>query len=187
MTLDAYIGSTSFSLPPLEQMTLTAFSLLQQHQDPRLHTPDPESSHRQARRRCDLVHDLEHVFLIAHLSTIAYALVNQADAALALCFAGNALCCLAILVVAMRSKLRHLREHRLLANNFLALLPPDLPEAQEADCRSQVRPIGTTGKSVKTCPAPSRKIFRFTRNPNQRHNSEHLIHQRGVGHVTNAR
>jgi hypothetical protein len=50
-----------------------------------------------------------------------------------------------------------------------------------------MRPIGTTGKSAKICPAPSRKIFRFTRNPNQSHNSAHLIHQRGVGHVTNAR
>ena len=52
------------------------------------------------------------LFLVAHLSTIAYALVNRSDPWLALCFAGNALCCLAILVVAMRSRLRHLRQLR---------------------------------------------------------------------------
>jgi hypothetical protein len=37
------------------------------------------------------------MFLIAHLSTIAYALVNRADLGLALCFAGNAICCAIIL------------------------------------------------------------------------------------------
>jgi hypothetical protein len=40
------------------------------------------------------------LFLIAHLSTIAYALVNQADTWLAICFGGNALSCVAILGVA---------------------------------------------------------------------------------------
>jgi hypothetical protein len=40
------------------------------------------------------------LFLIAHVSTIAYALVNRSDPWLALCFTGNALCCLVILAIA---------------------------------------------------------------------------------------
>jgi hypothetical protein len=40
------------------------------------------------------------LFLLAHLSTIAYALVNRQDVWLAVCFAGNAMGCLAILGVA---------------------------------------------------------------------------------------
>ncbi len=41
------------------------------------------------------------LFLVANLSTSAYALVNRSDLWLALCFAGNALCCLAILAIAL--------------------------------------------------------------------------------------
>jgi hypothetical protein len=40
------------------------------------------------------------LFLLAHASTIAYALVNRSDLWLALCFAGNALCCVVILAIA---------------------------------------------------------------------------------------
>jgi hypothetical protein len=40
------------------------------------------------------------LFLVAHLSTIAYALVNRADYWLAACFALNALCCVTILAIA---------------------------------------------------------------------------------------
>ena len=40
------------------------------------------------------------LFLMAHVSTIAYALVNRSDFWLALCFAGNALGCLVILGIA---------------------------------------------------------------------------------------
>lgn len=40
------------------------------------------------------------MFLIAHLSTILYALVTSGDVGLALCFAGNAGCCAIILGVA---------------------------------------------------------------------------------------
>ena len=39
------------------------------------------------------------MFLIAHLSTIAYALVNRSDFWLAACFACNALCCAVILAI----------------------------------------------------------------------------------------
>jgi hypothetical protein len=40
------------------------------------------------------------LFLVAHLSTVAYALVNRSDWWLATCFAINALCCVAILAIA---------------------------------------------------------------------------------------
>lgn len=40
------------------------------------------------------------LFLVAHLSTIAYALVNRSDPWLAACFTANALCCLTILAIA---------------------------------------------------------------------------------------
>jgi hypothetical protein len=39
------------------------------------------------------------LFLLANLSTVAYALVNRSDWGLAACFASNAVCCIAILVV----------------------------------------------------------------------------------------
>ena len=40
------------------------------------------------------------LFLVANLSTVAYALVNRSDWGLAACFTGNAICCVVILVVA---------------------------------------------------------------------------------------
>src|SRR5262245_43449677 len=40
------------------------------------------------------------LFLLAHLSTVAYAVINRSDWGLAACFAGNAICCVAILAVA---------------------------------------------------------------------------------------
>ena len=39
------------------------------------------------------------LFLLGHLSTVAYALVNRSDWVLAACFASNAVCCIAILAV----------------------------------------------------------------------------------------
>ena len=39
------------------------------------------------------------LFLLGHLSTVAYALVNRSDWGLAACFSINAICCVAILVV----------------------------------------------------------------------------------------
>ena len=44
------------------------------------------------------------LFLIAHVSTVAYALVNRTDWGLAACFAGNAVCCVVILAVAYRKR-----------------------------------------------------------------------------------
>ena len=49
------------------------------------------------------------LFLLAHLSTVAYALVNQADWWLAVCFALNAACCLAIVAIAYGKRRRYLR------------------------------------------------------------------------------
>lgn len=41
------------------------------------------------------------LFLVANLSTVAYAIVNRSDWELATCFAINAACCLAIVGVAV--------------------------------------------------------------------------------------
>jgi uncharacterized protein with PQ loop repeat len=49
------------------------------------------------------------LFLIAHLSTAAYAIVNRSDWGLAACFVANAVCCLAIVAVAYCKRRRHAR------------------------------------------------------------------------------
>ncbi len=46
------------------------------------------------------------LFLIAHLSTVVYAIVNRADWMLAVCFIANSACCVAILVLAHRNRCR---------------------------------------------------------------------------------
>jgi hypothetical protein len=53
------------------------------------------------------------LFLVAHLSTVAYALVNRSDLGLAACFAINAACCAAILAVACRKRRTHARHLRI--------------------------------------------------------------------------
>lgn len=54
------------------------------------------------------------MFLIAHASAVAYALVNVNDSHMAVIFAGNAACCLAILILAglKRWRFTALRRHR---------------------------------------------------------------------------
>ena len=47
------------------------------------------------------------LFLIAHLSTVAYAIINRSDWGLAACFAINAVCCVAILVIAYWKRRSH--------------------------------------------------------------------------------
>ena len=47
------------------------------------------------------------LFLLAHLTTVAYALINRSDWGLAACFAVNAVCCLAILAVAYWKRQSH--------------------------------------------------------------------------------
>jgi uncharacterized protein with PQ loop repeat len=47
------------------------------------------------------------LFGIANLSTVAYALVNQSDWWLAACFAGNALCCVAIVLITSWKRRSH--------------------------------------------------------------------------------
>jgi hypothetical protein len=49
------------------------------------------------------------LFLMANISTVAYAIVNRGDVGLALCFAGNAVCCLAILGVAFWKRRGYVR------------------------------------------------------------------------------
>jgi len=49
------------------------------------------------------------LFLVAHVSTVAYAIVNRSDWGLAACFAANAVCCLAIVAVACCKRRRHAR------------------------------------------------------------------------------
>src|SRR5262245_57825045 len=47
------------------------------------------------------------LFLIAHISTVAYALVNRSDWGLAACFTVNAICCVAILGIAYWKRRSH--------------------------------------------------------------------------------
>jgi len=47
------------------------------------------------------------LFLMANLSTVAYALVNRSDWGLAGCFAGNALCCVVIIAITFCKRRRH--------------------------------------------------------------------------------
>lgn len=49
------------------------------------------------------------VFFVTHVSTVAYALVNREDPWLAICFAGNALCCLSILAIALVNRCSYMR------------------------------------------------------------------------------
>jgi hypothetical protein len=49
------------------------------------------------------------LFLLAHLSTVTYALINRSDWGLAACFAINAVCCVAILAVAYWKRRKHAR------------------------------------------------------------------------------
>jgi uncharacterized protein with PQ loop repeat len=59
------------------------------------------------------------LFLIAHLSIVAYALINRSDWGLAACFATNAICCFAILAVAYWKRRKHAK--RLCRTNPSAL------------------------------------------------------------------
>ena len=49
------------------------------------------------------------LFLLAHLSTVSYSIVNRSDWWLAASFALNALCCLAIVAIAYGKRRRYLR------------------------------------------------------------------------------
>lgn len=75
-------------------------------------------------------------FLLAHLSTVAYALVNRSDWQMAALFAGNAVCCLIIIAIAWWKRRRRARSmpHRLVESG-IAVQPagqvsPTLPEKQ---------------------------------------------------------
>jgi uncharacterized protein with PQ loop repeat len=47
------------------------------------------------------------LFLLAHISTVAYAIINRSDWGMATCFAINAVCCVAILMVAYWKQRSH--------------------------------------------------------------------------------
>jgi hypothetical protein len=77
----------------------------------------------------------------------------------------------------------------------LSLCPPYEASHCELICLAgkrnfdaRLRQTGTTGKSVKTCPALGAKIFCFRSHPNQSHNSVRLTADEGrFAIVTNAR
>ena len=50
------------------------------------------------------------LFLVAHLSTVAYAMVIQVDWSLAACFSVNAACCVVILALTYRKRRSHARQ-----------------------------------------------------------------------------
>jgi hypothetical protein len=52
------------------------------------------------------------LFLVANLSTVAYALINRSDWEMAACFAGYAVCCSAILAIAYWKRCSHARQVR---------------------------------------------------------------------------
>jgi hypothetical protein len=51
------------------------------------------------------------LFLVANLSTVAYALINRSDLGLAACFTGNALCSAAILLITYCKRRSHDRHN----------------------------------------------------------------------------
>lgn len=51
------------------------------------------------------------LFFVANLSGVGYALVNVDDLRLALIFAGNAVCCLAIVLATMFARRRHQKSY----------------------------------------------------------------------------
>jgi uncharacterized protein with PQ loop repeat len=52
------------------------------------------------------------LFLVAHLSTVVYAIVNRSDWGLGACFAINAVCCLAIVGIAVWKRRHYARQRR---------------------------------------------------------------------------
>ncbi len=66
------------------------------------------------------------LFVIANLSTVAYALINRSDWWLAACFAGNALCCVAIVLITSWKR----RSHALHTRPRGAVFPPPFPQAE---------------------------------------------------------
>ncbi len=59
------------------------------------------------------------LFLLSHMTTVAYALVQLADVVMALIFLGNALACLTILVIAVTKRKRHLQANSRAGSQYL--------------------------------------------------------------------
>lgn len=84
------------------------------------------------------------LFLLGHLSTVAYAVVNLSDRGLAVLFGMNAFCCLAILVMTVANRLSHKR--RLLARMQAARQP--YTRQFWVDRPVPFEPNGTDGKEA---------------------------------------
>src|SRR5262245_35508781 len=91
---------------PLEEITLTLFAACNSIRVvaylPQIHKAATDNS-----GAASISFMTWFLFLIAHLSTVAYALINRSDLGMAACFAINALCCLAILAIAFWKRQRH--------------------------------------------------------------------------------
>lgn len=101
----------TLDIPPLEQITLAAFTFCNSIRV-LAYLPQMRKAAIDKNGADAISYTTWGLFLIAHLSTVVYAFVNQKDTALALCFGGNAICCVAILLLAMRNKRHYLRRHR---------------------------------------------------------------------------
>lgn len=111
MDINAYIGSASFNLPSLEQVTLAAFTFCNSIRV-LAYLPQIRKAATDKHGADAISYTTWSLFLVAHISTVGYALVNRQDVTLAMCFGGNAICCVAILALAMHNKRRYLRRHR---------------------------------------------------------------------------
>jgi hypothetical protein len=100
-----------FCLPSPEQVTLGAFTFCNSIKV-LAYLPQMRKAATDENGADAISYTTWGLFLIANLSAVGYALVNQADAALAMCFGSNAICCVAILILAMRNKRHYRRRHR---------------------------------------------------------------------------
>jgi hypothetical protein len=110
MGLNTYFGAAGLSFPTLEQLTLAAFTVCNSIRVV-AYVPQIRKAAFDKHGAGAISYTTWSLFLIANLSTVGYALVNRGDVALALCFGGNAICCVAILVLAMRSKYRYVHHN----------------------------------------------------------------------------
>lgn len=101
----------SLASVPLDTITLAAFSASNAM---RLlaYVPQIRKAAKDANGATAISYTTWSLFLIANLSTVAYALVNRGDRGLALCFSANAVCCLAILAVACWKRRSHMQRLR---------------------------------------------------------------------------
>jgi MFS family permease len=114
------------------------------------------------------------LFLIAHLSTIAYALANRSDWWLAACFACNAVCCLAILAVAYRRRLSHARS---LYTPAISLPDQGQSLLEYAKQSTSVR-LGSANQVVHNC---SKEVKMPLFRPEELSSQDRVTYRRWVG------